>query len=239
MTDETSRRTVLGIASGAIGIGLAGCLTESDQPESNSDQDEDTDDQSDEESDHNNSHEEDSGSHGSHGEELDSPSAEAEVSMTTTDSGDHFEPHVVWIEKGGSVTWTNESGSHSATAYHSDNDEPQLVPDEAAAWDSGVLSEAEATFDHVFETEGVYHYYCVPHESAGMIGSVVVGQPDLGAQPALEEPPSEKSEAIRGKLADLNEAVRGALDGQNDDDGQEGEDGSDNEDSHDDDGHDH
>lgn len=203
MSDPTSRRTVLGITSSAI-AGLAGCLTESDQPDGNSNQDE--------EGDHNDSHEEDRQSHGSHGEELDSSSTEAEVTMTTTDSGNHFDPHVVWVEKGGRVNWINESGSHSTTAYHPANDEPQLVPDGVSAWDSGVLSEQETTFDHTFETEGVYHYYCTPHETGGMIGSVIVGQPDPDTQPALEELPSEKSETIREKLTYLNDTVRGALD---------------------------
>ncbi|WP_335343092.1 cupredoxin domain-containing protein [Halomontanus rarus] len=148
--------------------------------------------------------------------------------MTTTDSGNHFEPHVVWVEKGGRVNWINESDSHSTTADHPANDEPQLVPDEAATWDSGVLSEQETTFDHPFETEGVYHYYCTPHETGGMTGSVIVGQPDPDTRPALEELPSEKSEIVRKKLTDLNDTVRGVLD-----DHRSGEDEHDNDDDHD------
>ncbi|QRV16626.1 hypothetical protein JMJ58_07050 [Haloterrigena salifodinae] len=209
MTDRLSRRTILGITSGAIGSGIAGCLTGNSQEDDTTGHDH-TDNHSDE-GDHNESQDEETHSHG-HGGELDSPSAEAEVTMATTESGAHFEPHVVWIETGGRVTWINESGSHSTTAYHPDNEEPQLVPDEAAAWDSGVLSAQEATFDHTFETEGVYHYYCTPHETAGMIGSVIVGQPDLETQPALEEPPSEKAESVREKLTGLNDTIRGALD---------------------------
>ena len=222
MNDRPSRRTVLGLTSGAIATGLAGCLTGSDRGGSTDGADEDTA-----------GHGDSSHSHESHGSELDGPSANAEVTMTTTESGDHFEPHVVWIETGGSVTWTNESGNHSTTAYDPENDEPQLVPDGGAAWDSGVLSEQDATFDHAFETEGVYHYYCTPHETAGMIGSVIVGQPAPDGQPALEEPPSEKSETVRQKLATLNETVRDALD--DGDDGEQTED--DDHDGHDD--HDH
>lgn len=204
MSDLPSRRNVLRIASGTIVTGLAGC-TGSNQQES------------DEEDDHADSQEEDTHSHGSHDEKLDGPSAEAEVLMTSGESGDHFEPHVVWVEKGGSVNWTNESGSHATTAYHAENDDPQLVPDGAAAWDSGVLSEQDAAFDHTFEIEGVYHYYCAPHETAGMIGSVIVGQPDPHGQPALEEPPSDKSETVREKLAELNEMVADALNDDYDD----------------------
>ena len=211
MIDQPSRRTLLGLTSSAIGAGFAGCLTGNDPQENTSDQNDETEDHSDGE-DHNESQNEDTHGHGSHSEELDSPSAEAEITMTTTESGYHFEPHVVWVETGGRVSWINESGSHSTTAYHPANEEPQLAPDGAAAWDSGVLSAQDATFDHTFETEGVYHYYCTPHETAGMIGSVIVGQPDPESQPALEEPPSEKAEAVREKLTGLNDTVRDALD---------------------------
>ncbi len=139
--------------------------------------------------------------------------------MVMTDSERHFDPHVVWVETGGRVTWTNESGSHSTTAYHADNGEPQLAPDGAAAWDSGVLSEQGTAFEHAFETEGVYHYYCTPHETGGMIGSVIVGTPAPSGQSALADPPSEKSDTVRQKLLSLNERLTSALGGDGSDSG--------------------
>ncbi|MCL7418443.1 MAG: plastocyanin/azurin family copper-binding protein, partial [Halalkalicoccus sp.] len=60
--------------------------------------------------------------------------------------------------------------------------------------------------------EGVYHYYCTPHESLGMIGSVIVGEPDPHEQVALEEPPADKPERVREKLKELNGMIRTALD---------------------------
>lgn len=148
---------------------------------------------------------------GGHDEAIGAPSDTAEVEMITEGGSYHFAPHVVRVNVGGTVTWHNESGSHSATAYHPDNDQPQLVPDGAAAWDSGVLSEQGATFEHTFETEGVYHYYCTPHERLGMIGSVVVGEPDPHEQVALEEPPADKPESVRQKLDELNGMIQTAL----------------------------
>jgi hypothetical protein len=71
--------------------------------------------------------------------------------------------------------------------------------------------EAGATFEHTFETEGVYHYYCIPHESLGMLGSVIVGEPDAHEQVALEEPPAGKPERVREKLEELNGMIRPAL----------------------------
>lgn len=202
--DETvSRRRVLQSASGTTVIGLAGCLSALSSG-------------GDDHGGDGHSHGGDSNNeNGGHSEAIGEPVEDADVSMATMEGGQHFEPHIIRLKKGGSVTWTLESGSHSTTSYSSENDEPQLIPDGAAAWDSGLVSEEGATFEHTFETEGVYHYYCTPHETMGMIGSVVVGQPDLQDQPALEDPPSDKSEAVRDKLAELNKRIRNALGGSN------------------------
>ncbi|AUV84391.1 hypothetical protein C2R22_22885 (plasmid) [Salinigranum rubrum] len=207
MTDSLTRRRMLQATAGVAAVGLAGCTgaqndgggstTETPTDESESGH-------SDEESGH------DDGEDG-HDEAVGAPSDTAEVAMITEDGGYHFEPHVVRVNVGGTVTWTNESGSHSTTAYHPDNDQPQLAPDGATAWDSGIVSEQGATFEHTFETEGVYHYYCTPHETLGMIGSVIVGEPDPHEQVALEEPPADKPEKVREKLAELNEMVSTAL----------------------------
>jgi plastocyanin len=161
------------------------------------------------------SHAEEEGGHNedSHGhdEAVGDPVEVARVDMVSTDSGEHFEPHVVRVTKGGTVRWTNESGTHSTTAYAPANDKPQLVPDGSTAWDSGLFTEEGATFEHTFETEGVYHYYCTPHETMGMIGSVIVGEPDAHGQPALEEPPEDMPDAVQEKITELNAMCNEAL----------------------------
>ncbi|WP_232688366.1 plastocyanin/azurin family copper-binding protein [Halobacterium zhouii] len=89
---------------------------------------------------------------------------------------------------GDTVIWANTgSRNHTVTAYGSG------IPDDAAyfasggfdseqaardAWsehiaDAGNVSPGE-TYEHTFEVPGDYHYFCIPHESAGMIGKVVV-----------------------------------------------------------------
>lgn len=139
------------------------------------------------------------------------PSSAAEVVMRTEGSEQHFAPHVVWIEPGGTVTWRLESGSHDAVAYHPDNDAPRRVPDGTDAWETELLTEEGATAEHTFETEGVYDYYCMPHEGVGMVGSVIVGEPDAHGQPALEEPQASLPEGARAELADLAETANEAL----------------------------
>lgn len=135
------------------------------------------------------------------------PSPEVDVQMFTDDSGHHFDPHVAWVDEGGTVTWTNGSGSHTATAYHPDADKPLRIPEDADAWDSGLLTEQAASFSWTFDTAGVYDYFCAPHEHAGMVGTVVVGQPHLDHQPALEDPQDDLPEEARTVLETLNKQV--------------------------------
>ncbi|WP_049897754.1 plastocyanin/azurin family copper-binding protein [Halorubrum distributum] len=224
-----TRRRVVQLSSAAAAVGLAGCSSGStgesgSEPtdtsdggnhsdtsggEDHSDEDDGHDEGGDEQSDDGH----DDGGHGDdgHGGVGDmTPTAGIEM-VTTDDGGTHFEPHVARVETGGTVTWTLGSGSHNAAAYHPDNDQPRLVPEGAEAWDSGMLSEDGATFEHTFETEGVYHYYCAPHETGGMIGSVIVGEPDAHGQPALEDPPEDKPQAVREKITELNEMCNEAL----------------------------
>jgi len=161
------------------------------------------------------SEEDDQPGHGqeAHGHDLMSePKSSPEVAVDTVRSGGsteyHFDPHVTWVEPGGTVTWRLESGTHTATAYHPGNDQPRLVPEGTEAWDSGTMSEEGETFEHTFETEGVYHYLCTPHEQFGMMATVIVGEPHLEDQRALRTMPENKPEEVHGKLEELNGMVQ-------------------------------
>jgi plastocyanin len=97
-----------------------------------------------------------------------------------------YVPETVEIATGGNVTWINEGVvAHSVTAY-----EDQIPSDaeyfasggfdtESAASqaypEQGAIGENE-TYDHTFEVPGTYEYFCIPHESGGMIGTVVVSE---------------------------------------------------------------
>ena len=90
-----------------------------------------------------------------------------------------FDPEEVTIGVGETVTWEFESPGHNVSAVPEDSDEVS-IPDGAepfATYESGnefdTVPEGE-TFEHTFETAGTYTYVCVPHVSAGMIGTVVV-----------------------------------------------------------------
>ncbi len=73
------------------------------------------------------------------------------------------------IEVGDTVEWTWDGGVHSTKA----------AAGQADSWDSGI--KASGVFDHVFNTAGVFNYYCAVHGSdagngnvTGMSGKVTV-----------------------------------------------------------------
>lgn len=86
-----------------------------------------------------------------------------------------FDPLGLRIAPGTTVRWVLEANVHSATAYHPDNgDWARRIPAGAEPWDSGMLTEPGQTFQQRLDVPGVYDYYCIPHEMAGMIGRIVV-----------------------------------------------------------------
>ena len=74
-----------------------------------------------------------------------------------------FEPSEVTISPGTTVRWVNESSMlHTVT------------PDDHEEWDRGELPDDGDTFTHTFEEAGDFDYFCEPHLSAGMTGSITV-----------------------------------------------------------------
>jgi plastocyanin len=105
--------------------------------------------------------------------------------LQTPDGNAYFDPAGIHIAPGDTVRWVQISGFHSITAYHPRNDNHELrIPESAEPWDSDILQaqfpKPGATFEHVFTVQGVYDYFCRPHEMAGMVGRVVVGEPGNG-----------------------------------------------------------
>lgn len=97
--------------------------------------------------------------------------------------GQAFEPKTVTISVGETLTWNNESAEqHTVTA------EEDSLPSGAGYFASGGASgEDDAdddlsaglvgpgeSYSHTFDTPGTYLYYCIPHRSGGMVGTVVV-----------------------------------------------------------------
>lgn len=96
-----------------------------------------------------------------------------------------FDPIGLQVEPGTIVRWIVRENVHTTTAYHPRNDHhPLRIPERAAPWDSGYLVNPGDHFDVTLTVPGVYDYYCMPHEAAGMVGRIIVGKPlGPGAEP--------------------------------------------------------
>jgi len=100
-----------------------------------------------------------------------------------------FDPIGLRIEPGQTVRWTNRDrgNSHTATAYHPANAGHALrIPAAAQPWDSGYLL-PDQSFSVTLTEPGVYDYYCRPHEHAGMVGRIIVGDPGTSAAVLAED----------------------------------------------------
>jgi plastocyanin len=99
------------------------------------------------------------------------------VDMVTKGGTYYFDPVGLYVEPGDTVTFRIDSGDHSATAYVESNpaSDVRRIPEGADGWNSDTLRRGR--FEHTFETEGTYDYYCIPHKAAGMVGRIVVGSP--------------------------------------------------------------
>lgn len=98
-----------------------------------------------------------------------SGTAGAQDTLVIAMGNNYFDPIGLYVEPGTTVRFELEEGSHSATAYE------DRIPAEASPFDSGVIS--EGSFEYTFETPGTYDYYCIPHQSMGMVGRIIVGEP--------------------------------------------------------------
>jgi plastocyanin len=101
-----------------------------------------------------------------------------EIRMLSDEDGGHvgFDPIGVLLRPGQTVRWRCEANYHTATAYHPSNGGRSLrIPRGAEPWGSDVLVPGE-TFQVTLTVEGVYDYFCEPHEHAGMVGRLIVGR---------------------------------------------------------------
>jgi len=96
-----------------------------------------------------------------------------------------FEPEELTIQQGDTVAWKHAAGEpHNVVAYEGE------IPEDAEYWASGGFENEEAaregweegkgavqsgqSYVHTFEATGTHEYFCVPHEAAGMVGSITV-----------------------------------------------------------------
>lgn len=96
-----------------------------------------------------------------------------------------FVPEQLTVNVGDTVTWRTVGPiPHTSTCDPSLAANPEqsvALPEGAEPWNSGDVGDGEE-FSHTFEVPGEYRYFCIPHEAAGMIGTLTVQE--AGAAPA-------------------------------------------------------
>ncbi|NHN58080.1 plastocyanin/azurin family copper-binding protein [Halorussus rarus] len=130
--------------------------------------------------------------------------ARTQGAQRTIDMTDNlvFDPDEATVAPGTTVVWDNVGTvGHSVTAYEDE------IPEDAAYFASGGFDGEQAarnaypegdvaggeTYQHTFEVEGTYGYFCIPHETAGMVAELTVsadageGGDGGGALPDLPE----------------------------------------------------
>ncbi len=101
-----------------------------------------------------------------------------------------FSPSEVTINPGDTVRWTWSSSGHSTTSGSPGS--PNGI------WDSGILNQG-AMFTHTFNSVGSFPYYCTPHGSLGMVGTVTVVS--ASPTPTATPPPSPTPGTVLGNIS--------------------------------------
>jgi plastocyanin len=91
---------------------------------------------------------------------------------------DWFDPVGVHVLPGQTIRWILDEDVHATAAYHPKNGNHSLrIPEGALPWDSGLMTVKGQHFEVTLTIEGVYDYFCLPHENDGMVGRIIVGNP--------------------------------------------------------------
>lgn len=76
-----------------------------------------------------------------------------------------FNPPVLKVEPGTTVMFKATDKGHNSEASK------DMLPEGVEVWKGKINDDLEVTLD----VPGVYGYHCTPHESAGMVGLILVG----------------------------------------------------------------
>jgi pseudoazurin len=105
----------------------------------------------------------------------------------------YFEPKVLHVNPGDTVTWVNNlAEEHNIISF------PDGYPEGAANFHSPLFEKAGDQWSATFTVEGTYEYHCLPHLPMGMHGTIIVGSPS--AQRDFHVPSAEEVAAYRDAM---------------------------------------
>ena len=93
-----------------------------------------------------------------------------------------FEPYIVNIQVGDTITWTNDDDAIHVVVSGAPNNESFTDSEDGEIFDSGFLKSTE-TFSHTFLEEGLFGYFCSLHP--WMNGFVTVGDVEF-TEPSMK-----------------------------------------------------
>lgn len=74
-----------------------------------------------------------------------------------------FSPSEVTVEPGTTVRWVSQDDQ-----FHT------VTPDGHDEWSEAQFNQPGDTFEHTFQEEGEFDYFCAPHVDQGMVGTITV-----------------------------------------------------------------
>jgi plastocyanin len=93
-----------------------------------------------------------------------------------SDKQPYYNPEKLTVKPGDTVEWVNKGDtihSVSTEAANAQNPKDVSLPAGAKPFDSGFVAPG-GKYDYTFSVPGTYRYFCLPHEQAGMVGTIVV-----------------------------------------------------------------
>lgn len=79
-----------------------------------------------------------------------------------------YEPAELYVSPGTTVNFVWESDNHNVVV--------ESQPEEGGWEGHEPIENTGFEYSHTFETMGEYAYYCAPHQSAGMVGTIIVNE---------------------------------------------------------------
>lgn len=128
--------------------------------------------------------------------------ADHEVKMLNkgTDGMMVFEPALIEIQPGDTVTFVPTDKSHNAESIKG------MIPEGATPF-TGKMNEAVTV---TFDVPGVYGYRCKPHYAMGMVGAVIVGDPTNVEEAMAVTHPGKAKSRFAGIFQEVQELTTAA-----------------------------